>query len=308
MTTATRTASPNRWKVLGWAIPAALVALVALVLLARWLRTLAGVEAFVDAYPGTVPPPPGTPEGFPAWLSWQHFLNAFFLLLIVRTGWRVRTVQRPEAHWTRNNTGRFRTKRAPKRISFDLWLHLSLDALWVLNGIVFVVLLFATGHWARIVPTSWEVVPNALSVLLQYVSLDWPAEDGWVVYNSLQLLAYFTIVFIAAPLAIVTGLRMSPAWPVDAPRLNRAYPIGLARAVHLPVMLFFVGFVIAHVGLVLATGALRNLNHMYAGSDEVNWIGAAVFAGSVVVMVAGWILARPVYLRGLAQLTGKVTR
>ncbi|WP_353809408.1 cytochrome b/b6 domain-containing protein [Agromyces sp. SYSU T00194] len=308
MSTATRTPAASRRKVLGWAVPAAIVAVVAVVLLARWLRTLAGVEDFIAAYPGSVPPPPGTPEGFPAWLSWQHFLNAFFVLLIVRTGWRVRTVTRPEAHWTRDNTGRFRTTRAPKRISFDLWLHLTLDALWVLNGIVFVVLLFATGHWARIVPTSWEVVPNALSVLLQYLSLDWPTEDGWVVYNSLQLLAYFAIVFVAAPLALVTGLRMSPAWPVDAPRLNRAYPIELARAIHFPTMLFFVAFVVAHVGLVLATGALRNLNHMYAGSDEVNWIGAAVFAGSVVVMVAGWVLARPMYLRGLAQLTGKVTR
>jgi len=67
----------------------------------------------------------------------------------------------PRGHWTRNNSGRLRTKNPPKKITLELWLHLTLDALLVLNGVVFLVLAFATGHWVRIVPTSWEVVPNA---------------------------------------------------------------------------------------------------------------------------------------------------
>ena len=33
---------------------------------------------------------------------------------------------------------------------------------------------------------------------------------------------------------------------------------------HFPVMLYFVAFTVVHVALVFATGALRNLNHMYA--------------------------------------------
>src|SRR5699024_3266243 len=116
----------------------------------------------------------------------------------------------------------------------------SLDILWLVNGVVFVVLLFATGHWARIVPTSWEVFPNALSTMLQYMSLDWPTENGWVNYNSLQQLAYFSVVFLAAPLAAITGVRLSGVWPNNATTLNKIYPIELARAIHFPVMLFFV--------------------------------------------------------------------
>jgi hypothetical protein len=38
-------------------------------------------------------------------------------------------------------------------------------------------------------------------------------------------------------------------------------------------MLYFVVFTIVHVTLVLATGALCNLNHMYSGSDAQNWRG-----------------------------------
>jgi thiosulfate reductase cytochrome b subunit len=94
----------------------------------------------------------------------------------------------------------------------NLWFHVSLNALWVLNGVVFFILIFATGQWMRLVPTSWDVFPNALSAALQYALLNWPVENGWVNYNSLQLLAYFTTAFIAAPLSLITGLRMSGAW------------------------------------------------------------------------------------------------
>ncbi|BDZ47875.1 hypothetical protein GCM10025867_01160 [Frondihabitans sucicola] len=73
-------------------------------------------------------------------------------------------------------------------------------------------------------------------------------------------------------------------------------------------MIFFVVFVIVHVTLVFATGALNNLNHMYAGRNDDSWVGFAFFAGSLVIMVAGWMAARPIVLRSLASLTGSVTR
>jgi len=298
----------RRWFPLVWAVPAALVVLVVVVLVARWLRDLPGVQDFLLQYPGTSPLPEGTPTGLPAWLGWQHFLNVFFLVLIVRTGWQIRTETRPAAHWTRRNSGLLRTKGTPKRMSLTLWFHLTLDALWLTNGVIFVVLLFVSGHWARIVPTSWDIVPNALSVALQYASLDWPTENGWVAYNALQLLAYFTIVFIAAPLAFLTGIRMSPAWSGPLARLTPAFPAVIARTVHYPVMLFFVLFTIVHVVLVLTTGALRNLNHMYAGRDDESWWGFGIFAASLVVIVAACVLARPVFLRSIASLGGTVSR
>ena len=172
---------------------------------------------------------------------------------------------------------------------------------------IFVVLLFATGQWMKIVPTSWAVFPNAISAALQYVSLDWPTENGWVNYNSLQQLAYFATVFLAAPLAIATGVRMSGIWPKNAKTLNRLYPVEWARAIHFPVMLYFVAFIIVHVVLVFATGALRNLNHMYASQDAVNWVGFWIFVASLVVIAAGWVAARPLVLAPIARLFGKVS-
>jgi hypothetical protein len=73
-------------------------------------------------------------------------------------------------------------------------------------------------------------------------------------------------------------------------------------------MLYFIGFTILHVGLIFATGALRNLNHMYAGRDDESWIGLVVFAGSLVVMIVGWVIARPAVLTRLAALSGTIRR
>jgi thiosulfate reductase cytochrome b subunit len=298
----------NKWFKLIWIIPAALVLLLAVVLLAQCLRQLPGVQAFMADFPGDSHPSAGAPVGFPAWLGWQHFLNALLLVLIIRSGWMVRTNQRPGAYWTRDNKRAIRTRNPPTKISLDLWFHLSLDALWVFNGIIFYVLIFATGQWLRLVPTRWDVFPNALSIAIQYASLNWPTENGWVNYNSLQMLAYFTIVFIAAPLAVITGIRISGAWPANAKKLSKIYPIEVARAIHYPVMVYFVLFIIAHVTLVVATGALRNLNHMYAMREGASWVGFWIFAASLLIMIATWIAARPLFLRPLATLTGKVSR
>jgi len=295
----------NRWRKLLWIAPALVLLAVAVVLGAQALRGVPAVAQFVAAYPGTAPSLP-SPAGIPGWVAVLHVLNAFFLVLIVKSGWAVRTTRRPAAFWTRKNSGMLRTRRPPKRISLDLWLHYTIDAAWILCGLVFVVLSFATGHWTRIVPTSLDVLPHAASAALQYSSLDWPTENGWVAYNALQLLAYFTTIFIAAPLAFLSGLRMSALWPTSGP-LARV-PVEPARKLHLPVMLYFVLFTIVHVVLVLTTGAVRNLNHIFAARDDDSPLGVIVFAITLVAMAAAVIAARPILLRPLASLTGTVTR
>ena len=277
----------------------AVAAAAILVLAARGVTTLPGVPEFLARYPGEYSLPDTAESGFPWWAQWAHFLNFFLMVLIIRSGYQVRTQQKPPAFWT--------PKRGGKKISINLWLHQSLDILWLVNGLIFVVLLFASGRWMRIVPTSWEVFPNALSALLQYMTLDWPVETGWVNYNSLQQIMYFLVVFIAAPLAAITGVRMSEFWPKNAKTLNKIYPVEVARAIHFPTMLFFVLFIIIHVFLVFSTGALRNLNHMFGGTDVVNWVGFWLFAAAIAITVAGWYAARPLVLAPIAKLFGQVS-
>lgn len=271
-----------------------------LVVAARWLLGTEPVSGFVEDYPGQYPQP-NAPGGYPWWLNWAHFFNMFLMVLVIKTGIQIRRETRPEAYWT----PRWNPKR---RISLTIWVHQALDLLWVLNGVIFVVLLVATGYWTRVVPTSWEVLPNAVSAGLQYASLDWPTTGDWAHYNSLQELAYFTTIFIAAPLAVTTGIRMSGLWPAGHQALDKAFPVELARAVHFPVMIYFTAFITVHVILVFATGALSNLNQIYTGQETTNWTGFWLFALSLAVIIGAAAATRAVIVAPIASLFGKVGR
>lgn len=59
-------------------------------------------------------------------------------------------------------------------------------------------LLFATGEWQRLIPTSWSIFPDAWQTLLTYLSLHQPATSPGVPYDPLQQLAYAAVVFLLA--------------------------------------------------------------------------------------------------------------
>ena len=275
----------------------------ALSTLAFILRAQPAVEAFMTRYSGVVISTLDAPIGIPVWLSVTHFLNTLFLLLIIRTALSIRSKKRPPAFVTprRGVLG-----QPPRRIGINVWLHNTVDVLWILNGAVYITLLFTTGQWMRIVPTTWEVIPNAISAALQYLTFTWPVENPWVAYNSLQVLAYFGVVFVLAPLAIVTGLRLSSAWPLDAPRLNRVLPERPIRRLHNLVLFAFMAFIVVHIDLVLFTGAVHNLNVMYAASNDVSWMGTVIFIASLAVLAAVWFALTPSVQKKLAGLTGTV--
>lgn len=284
-----------------WAGIAIIVAAI-LVGIAIWLRTLPGVQDFIEQYPGEYELPASAPVGFPAWLNWQHFLNMFFMLLIVRSGIVIHNTVKPDSFWTRGNT----------KLPMIHLIHFTFDLLWLLNGVVFFILLFATGQWMRLVPTSWEVFPNAVSAGIQYASLNWPIEDGWVNYNGLQQLAYFFTVFIAAPLAFLTGIRMAEFWPIKG-KFNDIYRVEHAAKLHFPIMLYFVGFTVVHVFLVFASaivsgrGPFGNISHMFAAAPDKPILGFILLVVAILVMAAAWVLVRPIFVAPVAGKFGNVT-
>lgn len=256
-------------------------------------------QEFVSEYPGYTEIP-GAPQGAPSWIAWQHFFNALLLLLIFRTGWLIRSGQRPQYFW--------QSGRKPRgRMGIAAWLHLALDTLWLSNGIVYVVLLFSTSYWLRIVPTSWEVIPNAVSGAAQYLSFNWPAQDAWPSYGSLQQLGYFLTVFVAAPLALMSGARLSLYWPVHIVGLSRLFSHRAARMMHVAVMVYLVVFTVLHTALVLLTDPVNNLNRMFAASGDGTGNGVWMFLVALAVMAVSLILTHPKVTVKLAALFGVVT-
>ncbi len=277
---------------------------IALSVIAFVLRAQPAVHEFMVRFPGVNTPTPDAPIGIPIWLNVTHFLNILFLMLIIRTALSIRSKKRPPAFVTPRR-GLF--GQPPRRIGINVWLHNTVDLLWMLNGVVYVVLLFTTGQWVRIVPTSWDVVPNAVSAALQYLTFTWPVENPWVAYNSLQTLSYFGVVFVLAPLAILTGVRLSSAWPLDAPRLNRVLPEKPIRRLHNIVLFAFMAFIVVHVSLVLFTGAVLNLNVMFAARNDLSFVGSIIFITALAGLTGVWFALTDSVQKKLARLTGEVT-
>ncbi len=298
-----------------------LVAPLLLLIAAAYLQWgIAGLPS-MNAYANTADA--GAPSGFPAWLRITHYVNFLFLTLLIRSGLQILMDHprlygnvhcTPGTEWLRLTpikvpTDRLWTAKDDSRY-LSPWIglpgrrhtvgmarhwHFLTVLFWVGSGVVFVVLLFATGQWQRLVPTSWQIVPDAWAVFVHYATLHLPPEpDGFYRYNALQQLSYFAVVFVLAPGAILTGPSMSPAltnsfkWYPFLPG-NRQ----IGRSLHFLIMCAFVVFIVMHVTMVALTGFVRNMNHIVVGTDGPNSVGLVLGLfgiGSVVLInvLANW--------------------
>jgi len=305
-------------------VPLGFVAGICVVAVAQQLRTIPAVQAFIQEYPGTGAFSQPVESGFPWWLRYQHYLNLFFMLLMMRSGLQILADHprlyldgncTPGRDWLRLRgpvprdrvwTAKDDSVALPKwlglpgvrhSIGLARWWHFSFDTLWLLNGVIFYVLLFSTDQWMRLIPQSWDVFPNAVSTAIQYASLDFPPRSGWLQYNGLQMIAYFTTVFVAAPLAIITGLLQSPAVAARFRTQNTWLNRQVARTIHFAVLVYFVLFIIIHVTMVFVTGLIGNLNHITRGVNDNSYGGLGLFVIGIALVAAAWLLATPLTLR-----------
>lgn len=329
MASAPRLRVGQRWFNTIWLLPITCVGLVIGIAVCQQLRTYQWMQDFISQYPGTSTSyAPTLESGFPWWLRWQHLFNSILMMFIIRAGLQI-LVDHPRLYltsgstpgraWLRlrglipadrrdSNDARRVWKAKDDSVALPKWLglpgirhsiglarswHFGAATFWVVNGVIFYVLLFATGQWQRIVPTSLDVIPNAISTGIQYLSLTFPNDHGFTEYNGLQLIAYFVTVFVAAPLAIITGFLQAPAVAgklgLGHGWLNRQ----VVRSIHFGVLAWMLIFVVMHVVMVFATGLLGNLNHIMLGTNTQSWWALALFAIWMGVLIFLWLWASP---------------
>lgn len=255
---------------------------------------------------------------YPGWLRALHWFNVLVMLILIKSGIQI-LADHPRLYRKINSLCdsewlRFRGPVPRDRVWTALddstylnskvglpggrhtsgmarhW-HYFAVAFWITIGVLFIVLLFATGQWRQIVPTTTEMVPSAITCGVTYASLHVPVgEEMAQSLNSLQLLTYFSVVFIAAPLAILTGIAQSPAVGHHYRFLQRAFGNRqIARSIHFLVWCFFCLFLVVHVILVVVTGLRRNLGHIVLDQpNETTWTG--VIVGVVILLVIAAIL------------------
>jgi thiosulfate reductase cytochrome b subunit len=263
------------------------------------------------------------PYGFPSWIGITHYVNLLFMVLLARSGLQI-LMDHPRLYWNVHCTpGTEWVRFTPVQVPLDRlytakddarylspWIglpggrhtlglarhwHFVSALFWTLNGAIYIALLFTTNHWRRIVPTSWSIFPDAWAMFVHYATFHLPPEpNGFYQYNVLQQLSYFVVIFILAPLSILTGPSMSPAlvnrfsWYRKLPG-NRQ----VGRSIHFLLLCAYVLFVIAHVSMVFLTGFARNMNHIVIGTDDLLRFGMYIGLSGLIIlfllnMMANW--------------------
>ncbi len=275
---------------------------------------------------------------FPLWLRLTHYLNFLFLTLLVRSGIQILS-DHPRLYWNKHCTPgsewiKFTRKVVPpdrlwtsmdEAVDVSPWIalpggrhslgigrhwHFFSVTFWVLNGFAYVFLLFFTGNWARLIPTSWAIFPAAWHTLLAYATLHFPPPG--TTYNPLQQLSYAIVVFGLAPLSIVTGAAMSPALTARFPWYLRLFGNRQkARSLHFLALVGYLIFIPIHVGLVMIEHFPEKMNQIVlglqsqqAGAAMAIGLAAIVLVAIIHVALTSWSQRNP---RSVQHLSGGLT-
>jgi len=183
----------------------------------------------------------------PAWVRIVHWINAVAMVLMIMSGWQI------------YNASPLFDFKFSHSITLGDWLGGALlwhfAAMWLLmvNGLVYVVLGFATGRFRKkLLPiTHGGVISDAKAALTGKLS-----HDDLSKYNYVQKLLYAGIIVVGI-LIVLSGLSI---WkPVQLQYLTALFGgYDVARYVHFICMSAIVLFLIVHVALaVLVPKSLR---------------------------------------------------
>lgn len=228
-------------------------------------------------------------EYFPAWLRITHYINFVFLTLLIRSGIQILS-DHPKLYGNDHCTPgtewlKFSNRKKPEEgywtsmdeaVDISPWIalpggrhnlgmgrhwHLFSVVFWILNGLTYVGLLFATGYWKRILSANVHI------------------------YDPLQQLTYAFVIFILGPLAILTGAAMSPSIAGRFPWYTTIFGgRQKARSSHFLVLTAYVIFIVIHVTMVVWTDLSGNMDRIVLGGQSGH-SSLAIFIGLSAIAV-----------------------
>lgn len=135
---------------------------------------------------------------------------------------------------------------------------------WVLVGTLTVWLVASAlnGHLRQLIPgrADLRALPRDIA---DHARLRFHHRAG---YGVLQKLAYASVLFVALPLMILTGLAMSPGFNAAAPWLPEVFGgRQTARTIHFLTMVAILGFFAVHMAMILLAGPLNEMRSILTG-------------------------------------------
>lgn len=252
---------------------------------------------------------------FPVWLRITHWINAVIMIFLIRSGIQI-LADHPKLYWNDDTTPgtewiKFGKKIMPKD---KLWTsadeeeyvnsiiaipggkhnlgsgrrwHFLAAFTWGINGIIYMTLLLSTGAWQELAPRSWTIFPDAFHTFLEYATFHIPPLSEFHPFDPLQQLTYFALVFVLAPVMIVTGLAMSPGFIGRFPWYAKIFGgRQSARSIHFIVFILFVLFIPIHVILVLLVNFPADMGEMTVGNNISMGTGLWLYFGIIAAIIA----------------------
>jgi thiosulfate reductase cytochrome b subunit len=159
----------------------------------------------------------------------------------------------------------------PRSLALGRRWHFFFAWLWVVNGALYLLWSLVSRHLQRDLAMhgrDWRDIPKSI---VDHLRFRHPRGEEATRYNPLQKLAYLGVIFVLVPLAILTGLSMSPQ--MDTVLGGWLSFIGgrqAARTLHFIVMSLFVLFTLIHVLMVVYAGPINEMRSMITGRFRVH--------------------------------------
>ena len=202
-----------------------------------------------------------------------HWLNAIGTVALIVSGIAI-LLAHPRLYW--GETGAVGTDSLidlpiPFVFGHSGWgryLHFLAAWVCVVSGAVYLIVGFSTRHFSRdLFPSRTDIAwPNLRRLIGDHVRLKVSRHQPLDSYNALQRLSYLTIVFIAGPLVLFSGLAFSPMLASVSPAFVSVFGgQQSARTIHFFAAAAVVLFVLAHVTMVSLTGFVARMRGMITG-------------------------------------------
>ena len=147
-------------------------------------------------------------------------------------------------------------------------LHFLAAWFLVVPGLVYLLTGTFGGHFrSHVWPKTKELAPGLVRAdIVAHLRFRIRRATGGPDYGLLQKVSYSLVVFVAAPLVVLTGLTLSPAVTAAFPFLLTLFGgFQSARTIHFAAFAALVLFVVVHLVMVVASGFIRQIRGMTLG-------------------------------------------
>jgi len=250
--------------------------------------------------------------GFPLGVRLTHWFNLLFITLLFRSGLAILAAH-PKLYWnihawpTSEWLDLLRKKLPRDRmwcssdeerhdwpsilvlpngdgLGLGRYWHFFSALCWLTVGVIYMLVMFTSDQWRRLVPTSWDVIPCAWNTMIEYLKLGVPEptdprfcyDAGHLPFNSLQQLTYFGFVFFLIPFQIATGIAQSPSILARFPWYGRLFGNRqAARSLHFIGLVMIAFYAVIHITMVFWHGFAKEMDKQVLNEphSEGSWLG-----------------------------------